>query len=109
MSSAIGLILLVGLVVKNGIMLLDFSEQLQEAGESFEVAIAHAGRIRLRPILMTTFCTLFGLLPLALGLGAGAELQKPLALAVIGGLALSTPVTLLVVPGLYAAIKRRRR
>ena len=54
---------------------------------------------------MTTFCTLFGLLPLALGLGAGAELQKPLALAVIGGLALSTPVTLLVVPGLYAAIK----
>ena len=68
-------------------------------GESFEAAIAHAGRIRLRPILMTTFCTLFGLLPLALGLGAGAELQKPLALAVIGGLALSTPVTLLVVPG----------
>ena len=97
----------VGLVVKNGIMLLDFSEQLHEEGESFEAAIAHAGRIRLRPILMTTFCTLFGLLPLALGLGAGAELQKPLALAVIGGLALSTPVTLLVVPGLYAAIKRR--
>jgi len=108
-SSAMGLILLIGLVVKNGIMLLDFSESLHEQGESFEVAIAHAGRIRLRPILMTTFCTLFGLLPLALGLGAGAELQKPLALAVIGGLTLSTPVTLLVVPGLYAAIKRRRR
>jgi CzcA family heavy metal efflux pump len=108
-SSAMGLILLIGLVVKNGIMLLDFSETLHEQGEPFETAIAHAGRIRLRPILMTTFCTLFGLLPLALGLGAGAELQKPLALAVIGGLALSTPVTLLVVPGLYAAIKRRRR
>jgi CzcA family heavy metal efflux pump len=105
-SSAMGLILLIGLVVKNGIMLLDFSEQLQEAGESFEAAIAHAGRIRLRPILMTTFCTLFGLLPLALGLGAGAELQKPLALAVIGGLILSTPVTLLIVPGLYAAVRR---
>jgi CzcA family heavy metal efflux pump len=104
-SSAMGLILLVGLVVKNGIMLLDFSEKLHAEGESFEAAIAHAGRIRLRPILMTTFCTLFGLLPLALGLGAGAELQKPLALAVIGGLALSTPVTLLAVPGLYAAIK----
>jgi CzcA family heavy metal efflux pump len=104
-SSAMGLILLIGLVVKNGIMLLDFSEQLQESGETFDVAIAHAGRIRLRPILMTTFCTLFGLLPLALGLGAGAELQKPLALAVIGGLTLSTPVTLLVIPGLYAAIK----
>jgi CzcA family heavy metal efflux pump len=106
-SSAMGLILLVGLVVKNGIMLLDFSEKLHAEGEPFEAAIAHAGRIRLRPILMTTFCTLFGLLPLALGLGAGAELQKPLALAVIGGLALSTPVTLLAVPGLYAAIQRR--
>jgi CzcA family heavy metal efflux pump len=108
-SSAMGLILLVGLVVKNGIMLLDFSEKLHAAGEPLEVAIAHSGRIRLRPILMTTFCTLFGLLPLALGLGAGAELQKPLALAVIGGLALSTPVTLLAVPGLYAAIKGRHR
>ena len=108
-SSAMGLILLIGLVVKNGIMLLDVSERLHEQGEPFESAIVQAGRIRLRPILMTTFCTLFGLLPLALGLGAGAELQKPLALAVIGGLALSTPVTLLAVPGLYAAIKGRRR
>jgi CzcA family heavy metal efflux pump len=108
-SSAMGLILLVGLVVKNGIMLLDFSEHLQESGETLERAIAQAGRIRLRPILMTTFCTLFGLLPLALGLGSGAELQKPLALAVIGGLALSTPVTLLIVPGLYAAIKQRQK
>ena len=107
-SSAMGLILLVGLVVKNGIMLLDFSEKLHAEGEPFDSAIAHAGRIRLRPILMTTFCTLFGLLPLALGLGAGAELQKPLALAVIGGLALSTPVTLLAVPGLYAVFKRRK-
>ena len=105
-SSAMGLILLVGLVVKNGVMLLDASEKLQEAGEPLETAIAHAGRIRLRPILMTTFCTLFGLLPLAFGVGAGAELQKPLALAVIGGLALSTPVTLLVVPGSYAAFRR---
>jgi CzcA family heavy metal efflux pump len=108
-SSAMGLILLIGLVVKNGIMLLDYMFRLHDAGEPFESAIAHAGRIRLRPILMTTFCTLFGLLPLALGLGSGAELQKGLALAVIGGLALSTPVTLLVVPGLYAAIKLRRR
>ena len=106
-SSAMGIILLIGLVVKNGIMLLDFSEHLHQQGEPFDSAIAHAGRIRLRPILMTTFCTLFGLLPLALGLGAGAELQKPLALAVIGGLTLSTPVTLLAIPGLYAAIRRR--
>jgi multidrug efflux pump subunit AcrB len=108
-SSAMGLILLVGLVVKNGIMLLDLSESLHAAGESFDAAIMHAGRIRLRPILMTTLCTLFGLLPLALGLGPGADLQKPLALAVIGGLALSTPVTLLAVPGLHAAFTRRSR
>ncbi len=108
-SSAMGIILLIGLVVKNGIMLLDFSERLHDQGEPFETAIAHAGRIRLRPILMTTFCTLFGLLPLALGLGAGAELQRPLALAVIGGLALSTLVTLLIVPGLYGVFKMRAR
>jgi CzcA family heavy metal efflux pump len=107
-SSAMGLILLVGLVVKNGIMLLDFSEKLREKGEPLASASAQAGRIRLRPILMTTVCTMFGLLPLALGLGAGAELQRPLALVVIGGLALSTAVTLLVVPGLYAAIGTRR-
>jgi multidrug efflux pump subunit AcrB len=106
-SSAMGLILLVGLAVKNGIMLLDFSERLHAEGEPFAVAIAHAGQIRLKPILMTTFCTLFGLLPLAFGFGAGAELQKPLAVAVIGGLTLSTPITLLVVPGLYSAIKGR--
>ena len=103
-SAAMGTILLVGLVVKNGIMLLDFSEHLHQQGERFETAIAHAGRIRLRPILMTTFCTLFGLLPLALGWGAGADLQKPLALAVIGGLTLSTMVTLFAIPGLYAAV-----
>ena len=108
-SSAMGIILLIGLVVKNGIMLLDFSEQLREQGEPLDVAIAHAGRIRLRPILMTTFCTLFGLLPLALGLGAGADLQKPLALAVIGGLTLSTPITLLAIPGLYSALYRRQQ
>jgi len=108
-SAAMGTILLIGLVVKNGIMLLDFSEHLHQQGEPFETAIVHAGRIRLRPILMTTFCTLFGLLPLALGLGAGAELQKPLALAVIGGLTLSTLVTLLAVPGLYSAFHMWRR
>ncbi|MFN7977375.1 MAG: efflux RND transporter permease subunit [Vicinamibacterales bacterium] len=106
-SSAMGLILLVGLVVKNGIMLLDVSEARHAAGEPFAEAIVHAGAVRLRPILMTTLCTLFGLLPLALDAGPGADLQKPLALAVIGGLALSTPVTLLVVPGLYALFTRR--
>lgn len=106
-SSAMGLILLVGLVVKNGIVMLDYAHRLHAEGQPFVDAVAHAARVRLRPILMTTLCTLFGLLPLALGLGAGAELQKPLALAVIGGLGLSTLVTLFAVPSAYVALRRR--
>ncbi|MFL5482875.1 MAG: efflux RND transporter permease subunit [Gemmatimonadaceae bacterium] len=107
-SSFMGLILLVGLIVKNGIILLDFTRhRMLQAGLPLETAIVEAARVRLRPILMTTLCTLFGLLPLALGLGAGSELQKPLALAVIGGLALSTPITLFLVPTLLVAIRGR--
>jgi multidrug efflux pump subunit AcrB len=97
-SSFMGLILLVGLIVKNGILLLDAAHAASDAGAGVGEALAHAGRIRLRPILMTTVCTLAGLVPLSLGLGAGAELQRPLALAVIGGLVVSTLVTLLIVP-----------
>ena len=107
-SSFMGLILLVGLIVKNGIILLDFTRHRMQTGHlPLERAIVEAGRVRLRPILMTTLCTLFGLLPLALGLGAGSELQKPLALAVIGGLTLSTPITLYMVPTLLVAIRGR--
>jgi len=106
-SSAMGLILLVGLVVKNGIVMLDYAHRLQAEGAPSREAIATAAKVRLRPILMTTLCTLFGLLPLALGLGAGAELQKPLALAVIGGLFLSTLVTLYAVPSVYAWLRER--
>jgi multidrug efflux pump subunit AcrB len=106
-SSAMGLILLVGLVVKNGIVLLDFAHMRLEEGEALHDAVLHAARVRLRPIVMTTLCTLFGLLPLALGLGAGAEMQRPLALAVIGGLSLSTLVTLYLVPAAYVALARR--
>jgi CzcA family heavy metal efflux pump len=97
-ASFMGVILLVGLIVKNGILLLDAAHHAADRGESSAEALAHAGRTRLRPILMTTVCTLAGLVPLALGLGAGAELQRPLALAVIGGLLVSMPVTLLIVP-----------
>jgi CzcA family heavy metal efflux pump len=105
-ASFMGLILLVGLIVKNGIILLDFTRlRMRDEGAALGVAIREAARVRLRPILMTTLCTLFGLVPLALGLGAGSELQRPLALAVIGGLVLSTPITLFAVPTLLVAIR----
>jgi multidrug efflux pump subunit AcrB len=107
-SSFMGVILMVGLVVKNGIILFEYVHQLRDnQGLSLTEALVSAGRIRMRPILMTTLCTLFGLLPLALGLGSGAELQKPLALAVIGGLTLSTFITLLVMPVFYDLLERR--
>ena len=105
-SSLMGMVLLVGLVVKNGIILLDFAHhRMRNEGEPLGEAVRVAARTRLRPILMTTLCTLFGLLPLALGLGAGAELQRPLALAVIGGLALSTPITLFLVPAFVVGLR----
>jgi multidrug efflux pump subunit AcrB len=101
-SSLTGLILLVGLVVKNGILLLEYAQRLRATGQPIEDAIVAAARRRLRPIVMTTAATLAGLAPLALGLGAGADLQRPLAIAVIGGLVLATAVTLLITPGLAA-------
>jgi len=107
-SSAMGLILLVGLVVKNGIVLLDYAYRKHAEGLAWADAVEKAADTRLRPILMTTLCTLFGLLPLALGLGAGAELQRPLALAVIGGLGLSTPVVLYAVPAAFLRLQARR-
>ncbi|HEY2825015.1 MAG TPA: efflux RND transporter permease subunit, partial [Gemmatimonadales bacterium] len=103
-ASFMGLILLIGLVVKNGILLIDAAHALRNEGRDAREALIEAATIRLRPILMTTLCTVAGLFPLALGLGAGAELQRPLAVAVIGGLSVSTVVTLLLLPvGLDAA------
>jgi CzcA family heavy metal efflux pump len=108
-SSFMGIILMVGLVVKNGIILFEYVHKLRdEKGLPLSEALVAAGKIRVRPILMTTLCTLFGLLPLALGLGSGAELQKPLALAVIGGLSVSMFITLLVMPVLYSLLETPR-
>jgi multidrug efflux pump subunit AcrB len=104
-SSFMGIILMVGLVVKNGIILFEYYEKLHGT-MSVKDALVEAGKIRLRPILMTTLCTLFGLLPLALGLGSGAELQRPLAIAVIGGLAVSTVITLVVIPVFYSLARQ---
>ena len=86
-SSLMGCVMLVGLVVKNGILLLEQAERSRDRGVPLDVALVEAGTIRVRPILMTTLATIAGLAPLALGLGAGADLQRPLALAVMGGLA----------------------
>jgi multidrug efflux pump subunit AcrB len=107
-SSFMGVILLIGLIVKNGIILVDYAQALADRGAEWHEALVRAGGVRLRPILMTTLCTLFGLLPLALGLGPGAEMQRPLAIAVIGGLSVSTLVTLLFVPAVLALAGPRR-
>ena len=106
-SSMMGLILLIGLIVKNGIILVDYADIVAARGNDGVEALVEAGAVRLRPILMTTLCTLFGLAPLALGLGPGAEMQKPLAIAVIGGLTLSTLITLLFVPVALALVRHR--
>lgn len=103
----IGLIMLVGIVVKNAIVLIDRVNQLRESGVPKREALAQAAESRLRPIVMTTLCTLFGFAPLALGWGEGAEVRAPMALTVIGGLAVSTLLTLIVVPVVYDLLDRR--
>jgi CzcA family heavy metal efflux pump len=106
-SSFMGLLLLVGIVVKNGILLIDAANKGRAAGDDVETSLLAAGRERLRPILMTTLAAIGGLLPLALGIGSGAEMEKPLAIAVIGGLSTATLFTLVVIPVLYATFFRR--
>ncbi len=100
----IGVIMLAGIVVNNAIVLVDYINQLRQRGYSCREAILTAGPVRLRPILMTTLTTVLGMLPMALGRGAGAETQAPLATAVIGGLSASTLLTLLVVPVVYSLL-----
>ena len=99
--SIIGLILLMGLVKKNAILLVDYTNISRERGMSRREAILHAGPVRLRPILMTTFAMVFGMLPVALGVGEGAETRAPMGIAVIGGLLTSLFLTLVVVPAAY--------
>lgn len=99
--SIIGFIMLMGLVVKNAILLVDFANRSQRDGMSQFDAVSHAGQVRLRPILMTTLAMIFGMLPMAIGWGEGAEIQASMGRAVIGGLVTSTLLTLVVVPVLY--------
>jgi HAE1 family hydrophobic/amphiphilic exporter-1 len=104
----IGTILLAGIVVNNAIILVDYTNQLRRRGKSKLDALRQAGAVRLRPILMTTATTVLGLLPMAIGLGAGSELRRPMALTVIGGLITSTALTLLIIPAVYCVLDRRQ-
>jgi multidrug efflux pump subunit AcrB len=106
-SSAMGFILLIGLDVKNGIILIEYIGQLREQGMPLQEALIKAGRTRFRPILMTSLCTILGLVPLAMGFGPGAQMQQPLAIAVIGGLITNMLFTRLLIPVGYRVFKGR--
>ena len=108
-NSFMGIIMMVGIVVSNGVLLVDFANQLRHRGKPILEATVEAGTTRLRPILMTTIATLFGLAPMALGIGEGSETNLPLARAVIGGLTVSTFFTLFLVPSLYTLLDRFKR
>jgi multidrug efflux pump len=107
--SQIGMILLIGLVSKNSILLVTYANDLRGRGQDALSAMREAGRIRLRPILMTSVAAIFGALPIALGLGAGAGSRRPLGYAIIGGLIVSTILTLYLVPAVFVLFERMRR
>jgi len=104
----IGVILLGGIMVNNAIVLVDYVNTLRRRGMAKTEALVLAGRVRLRPILMTTGTTVLGLLPMALGLGEGAEIRMPMAVVVIAGLVCSTVLTLVVIPVVYSLLDRGR-
>ncbi|HEX2450873.1 MAG TPA: efflux RND transporter permease subunit [Gemmatimonadales bacterium] len=106
--SQIGMILLIGLATKNSILLVEYANQLKEKGLDTIAAVREAGRIRLRPILMTSVATIMGATPIALGLGAGATSRRPLGYAIVGGVMVSTILTLFLVPVVYALFDRAR-
>jgi multidrug efflux pump subunit AcrB len=106
--SLIGLVLLLGLVTKNSILLVEFANQQRALGVPALEAMLESGRLRLRPILMTALSTIIGILPIALGLGAGAESRRPLGVAVVGGMLSSTFLTLYLVPAFYITVDRFR-
>jgi multidrug efflux pump subunit AcrB len=106
--SFIGIIMMVGIVVSNAILIVDYTNRIRDEGVELREAIIRAGRIRLRPILMTTLTTTCGLIPMALGLGEGAEAYASLAIAVIGGLTVSTLLTLVFVPTIYMIVESWR-
>jgi len=107
MIGALGAVMLVGIAVKNGIVLVDYTNLMRDRGYELNEAIALSGASRLRPVLMTAFTTLLGMLPMALSNGEGSEMWQPLGIVVIGGLLVSTFVTLIIVPVAYALVSRK--
>jgi multidrug efflux pump subunit AcrB len=106
-SSFMGAIMVIGIVQKNGILMLDSEQYFSGQGYELREAIFHAGRRRLRPILMTALATIFGMAPLAVGVGSGAQLLRPLAIAVIGGVTVSMVLSLLITPVLFFQLRQR--
>ncbi len=106
--SFMGIIMLIGIVVNNAIVLLDYTHILQRRGEKIFQAVTHAGKNRLRPVLMTTFTTLFGMIPMAVSSGVGAEVWNPLGITMVGGLLVSTLVTMVLIPVIYYQFERKK-
>jgi CzcA family heavy metal efflux pump len=105
-SAFMGMIMIVGVVVNNGILLIDYAEKYLKEQRDVAEALLMAGRVRMRPIMMTTLATIFGFLPLALALGEGSEMLQPLAISMIGGMSLSMLLSLLLIPGLYYIVNK---
>ncbi len=107
-QSLMGILMLVGIVVSNSILLVDFTRRLRDDGMELRDAVGMAGRVRLRPILMTSLATIIGLLPMAMKLGTGSEAYAPLAMAIVGGMTVSMVLTVFIVPAAYVAVYSRR-
>ncbi|MFN7141693.1 MAG: efflux RND transporter permease subunit, partial [Limisphaerales bacterium] len=106
--SQIGMIMLIGLVTKNGILIVEFANQQRERGLDIMEAVQEAAVARFRPVLMTSLSTILGILPIALAFGAGSESRRSMGIAVVGGLALGTALTLLVIPAVYSYFATKR-
>jgi len=105
-SSFVGVIMIVGIVAENAIFILHNVKTLQAGGVSIDESLVRASRMRARPILMTTLAAVFALLPLSMGIGAGAQMQQPLAIAVIGGFSVSSVILLFGLPAIYRILQR---
>ena len=100
--------MLVGIVTKNGIVMVDYMNLLVERGSNVADAVIEGGKSRLRPVLMTSLTTVLGMVPMAMGIGEGSEIWQPMGISVVGGLLMSTILTLFIVPSLYAMLQGRK-